>query len=155
MLAQSPAAFRAPREAGSPQAAGEFAPAAKKSAPRRVLIVDDEPLVRWAISETLARFGYDIEEASDAESTVRALFEAGAGPDVVLLDLRLPDSTDLKLLETVRRVAPRAAIILMTAFSTPEVRDEAPRLGAAAVVDKPFNLDDLHDLISRALADAQ
>jgi DNA-binding NtrC family response regulator len=124
----------------------------KKSTPRRILVVDDEPLVRWAIAETLGHFGYDVAEASDAESTVRALFEAENPPDVVLLDLRLPDCSDLKLLQTVRRVAPRAAVILMTAFGTRELRDEALRCGAAAVLDKPFDVEDLDAIITRTLS---
>ena len=155
MLAQSPATFRVNSGATFPATAGESAPPVKKSAARRILIVDDEPLVRWAIAETLSHCGYDVDEANDAESTVRTLFEAGAGPDVVLLDLRLPDSKDLKLLETVRRMAPRATVILMTAFGTPEVRDEALHLGAAAVLDKPFNIDSLDGLISRSLGNLQ
>lgn len=155
MLAQSPATFRQGSDATFPGAAGEFPPTVKKSAARRVLIVDDEPLVRWAIAETLGHYGYEIDEAADGETTVRTLFELGAGPDVVLLDLRLPDSTDLKLLETIRRIAPRAVVILMTAFGTREVREAALRLGAAAVLDKPFNIDDLDGLITRSLARPQ
>jgi DNA-binding NtrC family response regulator len=155
MLAESAAVFGASFDGGAPEAVGDFPPPAKKFAPRRLLVVDDEPLIRWAISETLAGLGYDVEEASDAESTVRALVGAGAGFDVVMLDLRLPDSTDLKLLETVHRMAPRAVIILMTAFGTPDVYAEAPRLGASLVLDKPFNVDELHDVLLRALAHPQ
>jgi DNA-binding NtrC family response regulator len=151
MLAES-SDFHASFDGGSPEAVGDFPPTAKKFAPRRLLVVDDEPLVRWAISETLGGPGFDIEEASDAQSAVRALFGAGADPDVVLLDLRLPDSTDLKLLETVHRMAPGAVIILMTAFGTPDVYADAPRLGASLVLDKPFNVDELNDVVLRALA---
>jgi two-component system nitrogen regulation response regulator GlnG len=152
MLAESSALFHASFDGESPDAVGNFPPNAKKFAPWRLLVVDDEPLFRWAISETFGGLGYDIEEASDAESTVCALSGAGAGPDVVLLDLHLPDSTDLKLLETVHRMAPRAVIILMTAFGTPDVYAEAPRLGASLVLDKPFNVDELNDVVLRALA---
>ena len=54
----------------------------------------------------------------------------------------------MSLLETVLLVAPEATVILMTAFGTPEVRDSALRLGAACVLDKPFDVDGLDGLIS-------
>jgi DNA-binding NtrC family response regulator len=152
MLAQSPAAFRTLYEAERPQAAGEFPPPAKKSAARRVLVVDDEPLIRWSIAETLSANGYQIQEAADAETAVRAFFYSSSMPDVVLLDLRLPDCADLRLLELMRRRAPDAPVILMTAFGTPEVRQEAERLGAFCVLDKPFEVEELGGLVSRALA---
>jgi DNA-binding NtrC family response regulator len=152
MLAQSPAAFRALCEAEFPQAVEEFPPPAKKSAARRVLVVDDEPLVRWSIAETLGASGYDIEEAADAETAVRACFDSPSRPDVVLLDLRLPDCGDLRLLEMMRQRAPQAPVILMTAFGTPEVRKEAERLGAFCVLDKPFEVEELDGLVARALA---
>jgi DNA-binding NtrC family response regulator len=109
--------------------------------------VDDEPLIRWAIAETLRADGYDVEEAGDADGTVRALFDDPSWPDLVLLDLRLPDCGDLSLLETVRRLAPAATVILMTAFGTPEIREEARSLGAAGVLDKPFDVDGLTGLV--------
>jgi DNA-binding NtrC family response regulator len=110
--------------------------------------VDDEPLLRWAIAETLRDAGYAVDEAGDAEATVRAMFERSGTPDVVLLDLRLPDCRDLSLLETVRRLAPGATVILMTAFGTPEVRERARSLGAAGILDKPFDVDALAGLVA-------
>jgi DNA-binding NtrC family response regulator len=66
--------------------------------------------------------------------------------DVVLLDLRLPDMHDLSLLATLRQLLPAAALILMTAFGTPEIFADAEALGAA-VLNKPFEIDDLKKLI--------
>jgi DNA-binding NtrC family response regulator len=131
--------------------AGDSARPAWKPAHRRVLVVDDEPLVRWAVAETLTAAGYDVEEAADGRTAVRSLLDH-ADPDVVMLDLRLPDSSDLGLLATVRRLAPRALVILMTAFGTADVRDDAPRLGASFVLDKPFDVEELDVLISRLIA---
>lgn len=150
MLAQSSVTFPPQANNAPPEIAREFTRRAEKSTPHRVLVVDDEPLVRWMVSETLRASGYAIEEAADGETTIRLLLD-GAAPDVILLDLRLPDSTDLWLLEAVRGLAPTAAIILMTAFGTPEVRDEAFRLGAYCVLEKPFEIDELNRLVARAL----
>ena len=150
MLTQTPAIFRSGPETVFPVGAEDLTRRAEKR-PLRVLIVDDEPLVRWAIAETLRTAGYEIDEAADAESTVRALFKR-PDPDVVLLDLRLPDCGDLRLLDTVCRLVPAATVILMTAFGTPEVRAQAPGRGAACVLDKPFDVDALDGLIARLRA---
>jgi len=135
--------------------AAVFASPAKDLPPRvgkhalRVLVVDDEPLVRWAIAETLSLEGYEVDEAGDADSTIHALCTAASLPDIVLLDLRLPDCGDLTLLERVRLLAPAAVVILMTAYGTAAVREHARSLGAALVLDKPFDVDGLQGLISR------
>ena len=116
----------------------------------RVLVVDDEPLIRWSVSETLAEAGHAVTEAADAASTVRALTN-GPAPDVVLLDYRLPDSHDLTLLAEVRRLAPSAAVVMMTAFGENDVAEGAEALGACRVIDKPIDMREL-DAIIRAAA---
>ena len=116
----------------------------------RVLVVDDEPLIRWSLAETLAGSGHAVIEAADGESAVRTLTD---GPvDVVLLDYRLPDSHDLTLLSTVRRLAPSSQVIMMTAYGTPEVTSGALALGAYRVVSKPFDMRDLAALVQQAHA---
>ena len=146
MLAQFPATFAAPSGDRLPSSARDL-PGREGKHALRALVVDDEPLIRWAIAETLHADGYDVEEAGDADGTVRALFNDPAPPDLVLLDLRLPDCGDLSLLETVRRLVPSAPVVLMTAFGTPEIRERARSLGAAGVLDKPFDVDGLAGLV--------
>ncbi|HXD20410.1 MAG TPA: response regulator [Vicinamibacterales bacterium] len=114
-----------------------------------VLVVDDEPLIRWSVAETLGGAGHDIVEAADAMAALRALAD-GPEPDLVLLDFRLPDSNDLELLAEIRRRAPHATVIMMTAFGTPEVTAGALQLGASQVLNKPFNMRDLEAIV-RAL----
>ena len=116
----------------------------------RVLVVDDEALIRWSIAENLAAYGHILFEAADGASALSMLSEGTENPDVVLLDYRLPDSNDLNLLRKVRQIAPDAAIILMTAFGTPEVFREALDLGAFCVLSKPFDLLKLNSLIHDA-----
>ena len=132
-----------------PLPGGEFPHPLKNSA-TRVLVVDDEQLVRWSIAETLGAHGWETIEASDANSAL-ARVTSDAPPDAVLLDLKLPDSDDLSLLACMRHLLPKVPVILMTAFGTPEIFADARRMGAFTVLDKPFDLDDLHGLIARAV----
>lgn len=124
----------------------------QKSSALRVLVVDDEALIRWSVAETLADSGHHVLEAADGRGAVQALSEASAPVDVVVLDYRLPDSNDLGLLSTIRRMSPASQVILMTAYGTPEVSKGALDLGAYRVVHKPFEMHDLASLVVQAHA---
>jgi DNA-binding NtrC family response regulator len=116
----------------------------------KVLVVDDDPLVRWSVSETLTERGFEVAEAPDASSALRVLSQGGIS--VVLLDLRLPDSDDLRLLSAMRQLKPSTAVILMTSFGDPELLETAKRLGAFETVDKPFEILDIVPLVEHAAA---
>ncbi len=124
----------------------------KKSSLGRVLVVDDEALIRWSLAETLGAEGYQVTEAADGASAIRAFASNPGASDVVLLDLRLPDSDDLRVLSTLRRLSPLTPVILMTAYGSPEVLDEARRLGAFTIIQKPFEMDDIGSVVARAMA---
>lgn len=115
----------------------------------RVLIVDDEPLIRWSLAETLTESGHLVSEAGDGSSALRSL-SADDMPDVIVLDYCLPDSRDLSLLESIRQRAPRTAVIMMTAFGTPEMTRQALSLGAWRVVPKPFGVYEMSELVIEA-----
>lgn len=125
----------------------------EKSSPRRVLIVDDERLIRWSLAESLTDAGATVVEASNGSEALRSVKEAA--PDVIVLDYRMPDSNDLTLLASIRRLAPRSQVILMTAFGAPEVVMGALDLGAFCVVSKPFEVGRLVALVGQAHASAQ
>lgn len=148
MAIQPSGAF--PRIQPSPRAStGEEIPCGLKKSPAvRVLVVDDEPLVLWSITETLRSHGVDVDEASNAKEALRAFTAEGGPPDAVLLDLNLPDSHDLGLLRTMRTIAPATRVFLMTAFGTPEVRLDARQLGVVDVIDKPFDLTMLDTVLT-------
>jgi DNA-binding NtrC family response regulator len=118
----------------------------------KVLVVDDEPLIRWSLSEALEDRGFDVTVAADGRAAVRALSDAGRPPDVVLLDYRLPDSNGLSVFEEIRGLVPRGQVILMTAYGTADVISRALDLGAYRVVTKPFELADVAEMIRHAHA---
>lgn len=125
-----------------------------KNSPPTVLIVDDEALIRWSLAETLGERGYAVTEAGDGRMAVTAIQQAPEPFDVVLLDYRLPDSADLRLLERVRRLAPRSRVIMITAHNSPELAKGATALGAYRVISKPFEVDSLAALVNQARDDA-
>ena len=121
-----------------------------KKTPLHVLVVDDEPLIRWSVTETLAGLGFDVEQADCAASALQALTTTAMPFDVIVLDLRLPDMNDLSLLATIRQLLPETPVVLMTAFGTPEIIAGARRLGVREVLNKPFELGDLSRLVTEA-----
>jgi DNA-binding NtrC family response regulator len=114
--------------------------------PPHVLVVDDEPLIRWSVAESLSGLGLDVEQAPDAVSALRIVTTTALPFDVIVLDLRLPDMHDLSLLAILRQLLPKARLILMTAFGTTDIITEAALLGAT-VIYKPFELLDLNRLV--------
>lgn len=125
---------------------GIFRPSAEKFPPLSVLVIDDEPLIRWSVSQSLADLGFAAEDAPDAASALKMVTTSPEPFAVVVMDLRLPDMNDLSLLGTLRQLLPDAQLILMTAFGSPEIIADARALGADVLL-KPFELSDLSRLI--------
>ena len=121
----------------------------KNRSPLRVLVVDDEMLMRWSIAETLKANGHLVVEAPDGAAAVLALAD-GSATDAILLDYRLPDSHDLSLLARIRRLAPRTPVVFMTACGTPTLFAQARELGAADVLSKPFDIHELERVVQGA-----
>jgi DNA-binding NtrC family response regulator len=114
-----------------------------------ILVVDDEALLRWSLAEVLRRSGHAVIEATSGREALDAI-SPSSSIDAVLLDYRLPDSADLRLLEQIRRRLPRSPVVLMTAFGTPEVVQGAMDLGAYCVLSKPFDMLGVEEVITEA-----
>jgi len=113
-----------------------------------ILVVDDESLIRWTLSERLSQDGHTVVEADTARAAI-----ARFGPDIdlVLLDYKLPDSDGLQVLKTLKAHDPDVPVILLTAFSSIETAVEAMKQGAYHYANKPFNLDELALVVEKAL----
>ena len=153
MLTETTACIDLP-PSGAQEQAGNFPLREGKIARPRVLVVDDEPLIRWSCAETLGETGFQVIEVDNGAAALFALTKPNAAVDVVLLDLMLPDFRDLSLLAVMRRLAPGVPVVVMTAFATPEVVERARSLGAFAVIHKPFELSELAPLLRRAVRGA-
>ena len=115
-----------------------------------MLVVDAEALLRWSIVEILRRSAHVVIEAASAAEARTVLASTSTPIDVVVLDYLLPDSRDLQLLEQIRHGRPRAAVVLMTAFGTPELERRALAHGAYCVLNKPFDLFGVEAVIRKA-----
>jgi DNA-binding NtrC family response regulator len=104
----------------------------------KVLVVDDEPGVRDLLGELLKTETYDVETLADA-AALRQAFTGGSQPDVVLLDLKLPDAEGLELLPVVKRHWPDTEVIVLTGFATLDAAVQATKLGAYDFQKKPFD----------------
>src|SRR5262245_2690392 len=112
----------------------------------RVLVVEDELLIRWSIAETLTKAGCEVTEAGDAAGALLAA--SAADFDAVVLDYRLPDSNDLTLLAALRDRLPRSTVVMMSAYGTPEIIQRAEALGVHRFLDKPFEMEALKNLLA-------
>jgi DNA-binding NtrC family response regulator len=120
-------------------------------APRpRVLVVDDEPLIRWSIAEALSENGYTVVEAGTGRAAIQETAGFSDRFNVIVLDLRLPDTDGLLLLTRLHELAPGARIIMMTAHGTEEIAEEAHARGAYGFVHKPFDLATMTSLVNEA-----
>ena len=117
-------------------------------ATRRILVVDDEDLIRWSLAERLRADGHEVLEAANAAD---ALEKAHVGVDLALLDYRLPDDDGLSLLRKIRESDPDTLAIMLTAHTGVETVVDAMKAGAFDYATKPFDLDDVAMRVSRAL----
>jgi len=121
-------------------------------APLAILVVDDEPLIRWSLREALRGHGHTVSTASTGAEALRVVADATSVFDVMILDYRLPDRQDLSLLEDLQRVSPTSAVLMMTAFADDDMRTRALARGVRAVVGKPFQLKSFVSLVESAVA---
>jgi DNA-binding NtrC family response regulator len=114
----------------------------------RILVVDDEELIRWSLVQRMRAEGYDVDEAGTGE---QAMELAREGVDLVLLDYKLPDTDGVSVLRKIKELDPDVLVILLTAFASVETAVEAMKEGAFHFANKPFDLDEVAFLVSRAL----
>lgn len=117
--------------------------------PYKVLIVDDSPVLRIMLAEMLKTLGHTIVgEADSGAGGLKAYKELK--PDLVTLDISLPDETGLQVLEKLRRFDPAAKVIVVTGNDQKSVEDKAMSLRALGVLHKPFDEAELSAMVEKA-----
>src|SRR2546427_9306928 len=120
-------------------------------AAEKILVVDDERLVRWSLRQKCEEWGYHVIEADAGEPALK--LAQHESPDLVLLDVRLPDISGLEVLEQLRKSGDARAVAVIMITADPQLDDvkAALKLGAYDFVGKPLDFDELHVTIKNAL----
>lgn len=113
-----------------------------------ILIIDDEPLMRKFLSETLKRKNYSVETAENAK-TALSLLRMGSF-DLVLTDLKMPDLSGIEVLKKTKEISPQILVIVMTAYGSVDNAVEAMKEGAFHYILKPFTPDSIELVIQKA-----
>jgi DNA-binding NtrC family response regulator len=117
--------------------------------PYKILIVDDELSVRSSLEEWFLEDGFKVVTAESGEQALNIMH---SGPyDLILLDIKMPGMDGITLQRKIKEIDPQAIIIIMTAYASVDTAVEALKLGAFDYVTKPFDPDDLSNLVGNAL----
>jgi two-component system, NtrC family, response regulator AtoC len=116
---------------------------------KQILVVDDETNLRRVLSAQLARDGYDVHEAGDGEEAVAFLKEHHI--DLVITDLKMPKASGMDVLRAALRDDPSRPVIMLTAFATIENAVEALKTGAFDFITKPFDQNEVRQIVKKAL----
>jgi len=118
--------------------------------PGKILVVDDDPEVRMATRDFLSSKGYEVVAAEGGREALRLIDDSP--PDVVLLDVAMPDMDGMETLRRIVAAHPAMPVIMVTANADIEITSKVLQLGAADYVPKPFDLDYLDQAISIQLS---
>jgi DNA-binding NtrC family response regulator len=116
----------------------------------RILVVDDQEMMRDSLASTLVREGHDVVASGDPTVAVERL-SAPTRFDLLITDLKMPKMTGIELLAEAKRLRPDLPVVLMTAFATVNTAVEAMKLGAYDYIQKPFDGDEIKLLVDRTL----
>lgn len=119
----------------------------------RILVVDDENIVRTSCSRTLAPEGYEVKLAKNGFEGLKMASEERF--DLVLTDLKMPDMDGIEVLRIIKEKWPETAVVIVTGYQTVDTAVKAIKLGAYDYIEKPFTPDILISTVAEALANRQ
>jgi len=114
------------------------------STARKILVVDDEEIVRLSCLRTLMPHGCEVETANDGYEALAILRDRSF--DIIITDFKMPDMDGIEFIDMLRQTAPSARLLLVTGYATDEVREQAEAMGASYLA-KPFSPQELCDAI--------
>ena len=119
----------------------------------RILVVDDEDIVRTSCSRTLSPEGYEVRLAKNGVEGLKMASEERF--DLVLTDLKMPDMDGIEVLRIIKGKWPETAVIIVTGYQTVDTAVKAIKLGAYDYIEKPFTPDALISAVAEAMASMQ
>lgn len=119
---------------------------------KKILLVDDEETLRWALHEALTEEGYEVENISDG---VKALeFAKKISYDLVISDLRMPTMGGIQLISEIKKIRPNVKSVIITAYGSIETVIEAMHIGVSDFMTKPFKIEHIKAVIHKILNDS-
>ena len=115
----------------------------------RLLVVDDEPIVGKRLKQVFGKIGFEIETFTDSASALAAMAEKSF--DIVVTDLKMEGIDGIGVLKRVRVMNPETRVIIITGYASPDTAELAQQQGVFAFLAKPFRLDELKQVIYRAM----
>lgn len=115
----------------------------------RILIVDDEDLIRWSLAESLKSETYEILTAKTGEEAIKIYIEDS--PDLVLMDIKMPGIDGIEALKRIKQNDEYAQVIMVTAFADVNTALQAMKAGAVDYIIKPFNIEEVKVIIDKTL----
>jgi len=115
----------------------------------RILIVDDQDVIRDSLAATLARQGHEVVAALDGPGALTKI--SASRFELMISDLKMPKMSGTELLAEVKKIRPELPVVLMTAFATVSTAVEAMKLGAYDYIQKPFDGEEIKLLVERTL----
>lgn len=115
----------------------------------RLLVVDDEPIVGKRLKQVFGKIGFEIETFTDSASALAAMAEKSF--DIVVTDLKMEGIDGIEVLKRVRAMNPETRVIIITGYASPDTAELAQQQGVFAFLAKPFRLDELKQVIYRAM----
>jgi CheY-like chemotaxis protein len=119
----------------------------------KILIIDDEPGMRQVMAKILVPLGHEVIDVDEGVRAVQMVKEIA--PDVVLLDIRLPDMDGPDIVEAIKNAKPNTPIIILSGFGDVEAAAELVKIGAFDYISKPFKVNELVDIVNKALDNAR
>ena len=115
----------------------------------RLLVVDDEPIVGKRLKQVFDKIGFEVETYTDSASALAAIKDKSF--DIVVTDLKMEGIDGIEVLKRVRAMNPGTQVIIITGYASPDTAELAQKHGVFAFLAKPFRLDELKQVIYRAV----
>lgn len=115
----------------------------------RILVVDDESIVRVSCKRILEPEGFFVDIAADGYEAIELIKKQPY--DIIITDLKMPKMDGLEVLEWIKKNSPVSKVVVITGFSTPEIAERSEKAGATKYLEKPFTPETLISVVQSAI----
>jgi len=120
---------------------------------KKILIVDDEKLIRWSLTKIFTQDGYEVKAVEKGEEALKEINKTTY--DLVITDVRMEGIDGIEVLKEVKKISPKTKVIIITAYGTPNIRKLASKFEAFSFIDKPFEAEQIRTTARSALSNCE